>query len=64
MISKKLDMIVANRIGFENSGFESDMNSVAILLPAGVVEEIEKKSKKQIGEIIIERILENIGKNA
>lgn len=64
MINKKLDMIIANRIGSENSGFETDMNNVAILLPTGVVEEIEGKSKKQIGEIIIERILENIGKDA
>jgi len=63
MLNKKLDMIVANRIGVENSGFEADTNNVTILLPEGVVEQIKDKSKMDIGEIIIERILEKIGKD-
>ena len=32
---KKLDMIAANRVGVEQSGFESDTNEVLVLWPEG-----------------------------
>ncbi|RKZ40886.1 MAG: bifunctional phosphopantothenoylcysteine decarboxylase/phosphopantothenate--cysteine ligase CoaBC, partial [Gammaproteobacteria bacterium] len=57
---KKLDMIVANLVGIEGIGFESEDNALSIFWNGGSIE-LPRKSKKELAnqllEIIIERFL-------
>ncbi len=59
---KNLDFIVANNILREGVGFESDFNQVSIIFPDGQVIETEKMSKREISQVILDKIEEIIGK--
>lgn len=53
---KNLDMIVANNVLEEGTGFGSDFNKVTILYPNGKKLETGKKSKREISQIIFDEI--------
>lgn len=56
--SKNADMIVANDITLEGSGFEVDTNIATIIKKSGVIVSLEKMDKKQLADIILDYILE------
>ncbi|PID78320.1 MAG: bifunctional phosphopantothenoylcysteine decarboxylase/phosphopantothenate--cysteine ligase CoaBC [Deltaproteobacteria bacterium] len=54
--SKNLDMIVANKISGENTAFGSEKNMVSIFTKEGKKEAFDMMDKKDIAEIILDRI--------
>ena len=62
MVSKKMDMIVANDISATDAGFDVEENRVTILMPDGKQEKLSLRSKFAVAEkIIVElaNLLEN-----
>lgn len=55
---KNCDMIVANRVGVEGSGFESDTNEVLLVPRGGEVMEIPRAPKREIADQILGRIVQ------
>jgi phosphopantothenoylcysteine decarboxylase/phosphopantothenate--cysteine ligase len=53
---KKLDMIVANNIGGEDSGFYVDTNRVTLLYPDGGSESLPLMSKAEVAAEVLERL--------
>jgi phosphopantothenoylcysteine decarboxylase/phosphopantothenate--cysteine ligase len=56
MKEKKLDLIVANNVGEEGIGFESDDNKVFIVRPDGKVLPTDKMSKREISRVVLDQI--------
>jgi phosphopantothenoylcysteine decarboxylase/phosphopantothenate--cysteine ligase len=56
--SKGLDMIVANDVSRDDSGFESDTNLVKLLFDDGKIEELPLMSKEDVADVIMDRVLE------
>lgn len=56
MKEKKLDLIVANNVGEEGIGFESDNNKVFIIRPDGKVLPTDKMSKREISRVVLDQI--------
>lgn len=56
MKEKKLDLIVANNVGEEGIGFESDDNKVFIIRPDGKVLPTDKMSKREISRVVLDQI--------
>jgi len=56
MEEKKLDLIVANNVGEEGIGFESDDNKVFIVRPDGKVLPTDKMSKREISRVVLDQI--------
>jgi len=52
---KRLDMIAANRVGQDDSGFESENNEILILVPDGE-KHLGKGSKQQLARLLIEEV--------
>jgi phosphopantothenoylcysteine decarboxylase/phosphopantothenate--cysteine ligase len=52
---KRLDMIAANRVGQEDSGFESENNEILILVPDGE-KYLGKGSKQRLSRLLIEEV--------
>jgi phosphopantothenoylcysteine decarboxylase/phosphopantothenate--cysteine ligase len=50
---KRLDMIAANRVGQEGSGFESEDNEILILTPEGETD-LGKGSKRHLAHLLLE----------
>ena len=57
LLSKGLDLIAANDITAEDSGFSSDANKVAILDREGGVEELPLLTKYEVGHRILDRVV-------
>lgn len=55
--AKKLDMVVANLVGRQGAGFESDDNEVTLFWPGGRME-LPRRSKQKLGRDIINIIAE------
>ncbi|MFQ5716719.1 MAG: bifunctional phosphopantothenoylcysteine decarboxylase/phosphopantothenate--cysteine ligase CoaBC [Nitrospinales bacterium] len=55
---KRLDMIVANDVGIPGIGFQSDFNQVVIIRSEKHIEEVSRRPKKEVADIILDRILE------
>lgn len=55
--SKNCDMVVANLVGQSETGFESDVNEVALLLRTGEFIELPRASKREVAERILSQIL-------
>jgi phosphopantothenoylcysteine decarboxylase/phosphopantothenate--cysteine ligase len=64
MKEKKLDLVVANDVSQKEIGFESDFNQVSIVNPKGKVFQTEKMSKREISQIIFDKIEEIIGRKS
>jgi phosphopantothenoylcysteine decarboxylase / phosphopantothenate---cysteine ligase len=58
--AKHLDMIVANDVGHEGTGFRSDENKVLILHDNGRVEDLPLMSKQQLAHEILTRVAERL----
>jgi phosphopantothenoylcysteine decarboxylase/phosphopantothenate--cysteine ligase len=61
---KNLDLAVANNVLEEGVGFESDYNRAEIVYPHGKVLSTGKMSKREISEIILDKIEELIGQRS
>lgn len=61
---KNLDLIVANNVLEEGIGFESDFNQVNIIYPDGKTIQTEKRSKREISQIILDKIEGIVGKKS
>lgn len=57
LITKNLDMIVANDVTMENSGFDIDTNTVKIFLRDGEVSQLPNMSKEEAAYIILDYAL-------
>jgi phosphopantothenoylcysteine decarboxylase/phosphopantothenate--cysteine ligase len=55
--AKKLDMIVGNLIGPEDSGFQSDTNRVTIYYKDGRREPVPVMAKEELAELLLDRII-------
>jgi phosphopantothenoylcysteine decarboxylase/phosphopantothenate--cysteine ligase len=55
--TKNCDMIVANLVGQTETGFESDLNEVALALRTGEFIPLPRASKREIADQILSRIL-------
>lgn len=62
MKAKNLDLIVANNVLEEGIGFGSDFNQVSIIDKKGEVLQTEKMSKREISEIILDKVEGIIGR--
>ena len=60
LMSKGLDMIVANRVGESGTGFGSDTNSGLILSEAGVLDHFEQVEKEVLAHRILDFIRERV----
>lgn len=60
---KNLDMIVANEVGKEDTGFDSDDNQVLILTKDDIRLEVPKTSKINIANILLDKIVEEFGRH-
>ncbi|MBK9170472.1 MAG: bifunctional phosphopantothenoylcysteine decarboxylase/phosphopantothenate--cysteine ligase CoaBC [Bryobacterales bacterium] len=56
--SKNCDMIVANMVGQQGTGFESDDNEVTLVLRTGEVVDLPRGSKRDIASQIFDRALQ------
>ncbi len=54
---KNLDLIVANDITQDGAGFDVDTNIVRLLHADGRVEELEKMSKSQVAQRLLDRVM-------
>lgn len=54
--SKKLDMIVANDVLLQDSGFEADTNKVILLFEGGRVETLPMMTKAEVGDRIVRQL--------
>jgi phosphopantothenoylcysteine decarboxylase/phosphopantothenate--cysteine ligase len=62
MKKKNLDLIVANNVQTEGTGFESDFNKVSLIFPDGKTIHTEKKSKLEISQIILNKVEDILGR--
>lgn len=62
MKKKNLDLIVANNVLAEGTGFESDFNQVSLIFPDGKTIHTERKSKLEISQIILDRVEDILGR--
>jgi len=60
--AKQLDLIVANDITKEDSGFDVDTNRVTLIDKNGKVEELPLMSKREVAEKILDRVRGMMGK--
>lgn len=63
LINKNLDMIVANDVTLPGAGFNIDTNIVKVIHKDGCVEELPQLSKRQVAEILINKICEMLTKS-
>ncbi|MGE5506926.1 MAG: phosphopantothenoylcysteine decarboxylase, partial [Chitinophagales bacterium] len=56
--AKGLDLIVANLVGVEGGGFESETNSVSILDAGGLVGRVECRPKAEVAERIWDAVVQ------
>ncbi|MBE9570873.1 MAG: bifunctional 4'-phosphopantothenoylcysteine decarboxylase/phosphopantothenoylcysteine synthetase, partial [Proteobacteria bacterium] len=54
--AKNLDMIVANDVSREDSGFETDTNIVKIIYSDGQVEDLALMTKDEVADLVLDRI--------
>jgi phosphopantothenoylcysteine decarboxylase/phosphopantothenate--cysteine ligase len=60
---KGCDLIVANDISREASGFDADTNAVVFVWPGGDVEELPSLSKAEVAALILDRVAKLRGEN-
>lgn len=57
LAKKNLDMVIANDVTLPGAGFNSNTNIVKILYRDGSMEELPQLSKREVAEIILEKVL-------
>jgi phosphopantothenoylcysteine decarboxylase/phosphopantothenate--cysteine ligase len=60
---KRLDLIVANNVSSDDSGFSVDTNRVTLIDSAGKADELPLLQKQEVAEIIIDRLIGLIKRN-
>ena len=60
---KRLDLIVANDVSSDDSGFSVDTNRVTLIDSAGKADELPLLQKQEVAEIIIDRLMGLIERN-
>jgi phosphopantothenoylcysteine decarboxylase/phosphopantothenate--cysteine ligase len=60
LVRKNADLVVANLVGIQGSGFESDTNDAA-LITAGGVEQLPRLPKRELARRILDRVVEVLG---
>lgn len=55
LISKNLDMIVANDVTKSDAGFGADTNSIKIIYPDGTMEDTALMTKQAVADLILDR---------
>lgn len=55
--TKNCDMVVANLVGREGTGFESDDNEVALVLRSGEPIRLDRMSKRRVADRIFDQVL-------
>lgn len=63
LVRKRLDMIAANRVGADDSGFDSDRNALSVLWPEGG-SEIAMADKATVARQLLELILSRLPNGA
>ena len=61
LVPKGLDLIAANDVTAEGSGFETDTNEVVLIDREGRMEELGLMSKYDVGNRILDRVVELLG---
>jgi len=61
MKKKNLDMIAANLVGGEDSGFKTDTNKVKLFFRNGEVKDIPLMDKLEVAHILLDAIVKQIG---
>jgi phosphopantothenoylcysteine decarboxylase/phosphopantothenate--cysteine ligase len=56
LMSKNLDLIVANDVSRRDAGFESDFNEVKLLYPDGNREDLPYMTKREVAHKILDRV--------
>jgi phosphopantothenoylcysteine decarboxylase / phosphopantothenate---cysteine ligase len=54
---KNLDMLIANDVTLHGAGFDADTNIIKILSRDGTIEEFPQLSKKELGNVILDKII-------
>jgi len=57
MAEKKLDIIVGNIVGYPDSGFGADTNTVTLFYKGGTKENLPKMPKDDVANLLLDRIL-------
>lgn len=57
LLSKNCDMIVANLVGQENAGFDSDTNEVVLILASGSTVTVPPAPKREVADRILDEAL-------
>ena len=60
LAKKRLDLIAANRVGVEGSGFESDDNALVVYGPGGFARTLGPAPKTQLADDLLDLILERL----
>ena len=60
LIEKNCDWIVANDVLNESIGFDSDFNEVSIIYKNRKIDRIKYKSKSDISDEIVEKIIDHL----
>lgn len=58
---KNLDMIAANLVGSEQSGFKADTNKVKLFFKDGSTFDIPLMEKKQVADILLDHVIDKTG---
>jgi phosphopantothenoylcysteine decarboxylase/phosphopantothenate--cysteine ligase len=57
LVSKNCDMVVANLVGVDGTGFESDSNEVTLVLRTGETIPLPRGPKREIADRILDQVL-------
>jgi phosphopantothenoylcysteine decarboxylase/phosphopantothenate--cysteine ligase len=57
LATKNCDMVVANLVGHEGTGFEAEDNEVKLVLSTGEVLDIERTSKREVADRILDQAM-------
>jgi phosphopantothenoylcysteine decarboxylase/phosphopantothenate--cysteine ligase len=58
---KRVDLLVANRVGREGTGFGSDTNEAAILAASGSERPLRRWSKRELAEAVLDAAVQRMG---
>jgi phosphopantothenoylcysteine decarboxylase/phosphopantothenate--cysteine ligase len=58
MREKRLDLIAANDVTQEGAGFDADTNIVSLIFPTGEIKPLEKMSKFEVANRILDEVVE------
>ena len=61
IVSKGCDLLVANNISGETSGFDADDNAVVFVWPDGQIEELPSLPKRDVASQLFDRVAKSRG---